>query len=466
MLCLVFKPMSFHRSFLLACVAVCALASNGISPAYAETLEKAVESSLNRHPSVVAALAGRNLAREERQESFSAFFPEVNVTAATGRIYGDNSTSRGLSVERGTGYSWNHEYAVSVNQPIFDGMETIRRVEAADARMESARINIDDVRESLGLRVVLAYIDVLRNREALAMIQGHGKKIADYKKRIKSMVDEGMADESMAVQAEDIQNQLDATIADVEGQLDKSLADYAEAVGHAAEENLVRPVLDDAAMPPDPDQAVQAALRAHPALMALQLQGQATASEIDAERGTIYPDIVGEISHYKKDLADVIGGEVVDNRALLRMNWNFSTGGAQLARIRQSTHRHAEAEARAAEVSARIEREIRKAYAEIEAAQNRRDVGRDRVDVSARLVSAYEKQFEAGKVTLLNILQAENNHFNAKLSLMNADFRVLAARYSVLANMGQLQKVLNIVPVAVEKTAQVRSEMADIKANE
>lgn len=458
--------MSFHRSILLACVAACGLMSCIAGQSHAETLGKAIEDSLNQHPSVIAALAGRNLAREERQESFSGFFPEVSVTAATGRVYGDNSTSRGLSVERGTGYSWNHEYSVSVNQMIFDGMETIRRVEAADARMESAAINIDDVRENLGLRVVLAYIDVLRNREALTMIQGHSKKIADYRTRIQSMVDEGMADESMAVQAEDIQNQLDSTIADVEGQLNKSLAEYAEAVGHGAVEPFARPVLDDKALPEGPDQAIKVALETHPTVIAYRFQGQAAASDIDAERGSLYPDVTGEVSHYKKDLKDVIGGEVVDNRALIRMNWNFSTGGAQLARIRQSTYRHAEAQARADEAADRIEREIRKAYAEMDAAQKRMAAARERVDVSASLVSNYEKQFEAGKVTLLNLLQSENNHFNAKLAFMNSDFRFLAAQYSVLANMGQLQKTLNVMPVTAEKMAQIKSQMPDVKANE
>ncbi len=439
------QKMASFSPRLLACAAL--LLFCGTANAQAEGLGQAVEYALNQHPSIRAALAGRDVTSGELRETRSGYFPEISVNAATGRVYGDNSTSRGLTVDRGAGYSWNHEGGLTVRQMIFDGMETPRRVDAAAARRDAANIGVIDTRENLALRVTAAYIDVLRNRDAVALLQEHARKVADYRKRIQSMVDQGAADESMAVQAHDIQNQLDGTLADVEGQLHKALADYAEAVGKAAEGEMERPVPDTGRINPDVEQAVLHARENHPALRAAAMQGVASGHEIGAERAALYPDVTGEMSYFKKDLDDVIGGEVVDQRALLRMNWNFSTGGAQFAKISQSVHRHAESIARAQDLSARLELEIRKAYAEMDASKKRLDVGRDRVKVSADLVSVYEKQFEAAKITVLNLLQAENTHFNARLSMLNADYRYLAAQYSVLANTGHLQDSLNVKPV-------------------
>ncbi|MGZ9109034.1 MAG: TolC family protein [Micavibrio sp.] len=415
-----------------------------VQNAGAETLDRAVGDALNQHPSVQAALAGRDIVREEKREVGSAFYPEVNVNAATGRVYGDNSTSRGLSVTRGAGYSWNHEGGITMRQMLFDGMETSNRLDAAGARLESANMNVVDVRENLGLRVVLAYLEVLRTRESAALLREHAKKITEYRGRIAEMVEQGAADESMAVQAHDIQNQLDGTLADVEGQMKKSLAEYAEAVGRPVEEPLQRPAVDVGAIAPDVELAVKTALESHPALQVARFRDQAAGNEIRAEKGAMMPDLSGELSVYKKDLDDVIGGEVVDQRALVRMNWDFSTGGAQFARVQQSVYRQAEAQAQADDLAGKIEREIRKAYAEMEATEKRLAVSRDRVKVSADLVSTYEKQFEAAKVTLLNILQAENTHFNARLGVLSADYRHIAAQYAVLANTGQLQNALNI----------------------
>ncbi|HEY8189501.1 MAG TPA: TolC family protein [Micavibrio sp.] len=423
----------------------------GSLSAHAETLSEAAVFAMNNHPVVESALAERDLAGEEEREKKSDFFPEVSINAATGRVYGDNSTSRGLSATRGVGYSWNHEGGLTVNQLIFDGQETVNRVDAADARRQAANVNIMDVQESLALRVVLAYLDVLRNRESAAMIREHAGKIANYRKRIGKMVDQGAADESMAVQTHDIQNQLDGTLADIEGQMNKALAEYAEAVGHPADSAMAKPSLDEKLLPADVEDAVVLARKNNPALKIAALQGIAAGHDIDAERATLYPDVSGELSYFKKDLADVIGGEVVDERALLRMNWTFSTGGAQLARIRQSVYREAATRARNEDLANRLEREVRKAYAEMDASKSRLDVSRDRVDVSDDLVKTYKKQFEAAKITLLNLLQAENAHFNAKLGVLNADYRHMAAEYSILASTGRLQDALNVKPAGVHE---------------
>lgn len=441
--------MALRPASLMICASVVAMMLTMPITARAETLALAIGDALNQHPSVQAALAGRDAVREEGREARSGFYPELNINAATGRIYGDNSTSRGLSVTRGAGYSWNHEGGMTVRQMVFDGMETSRRSDAASARLQSANMNIVDIRENLGLRVAQSYIEVLRTRETLALLQEHAKKIADYRGRIDKMVEEGAADESMAVQAHDIQNQLEGTLADVEGQLKRAVADCNEAVGRPLAEPLSRPVLADMVIPADVEQAVQAARENHPALKMAVFQGMAAGDDMRAEKGTLYPDLSGELSVYKRDVDDIIGGEVVDNRALMRMNWDFSTGGAQLARVRQAVYKQAEAQAQAADLTGKIEREIRKAYADRDSARERLEISRDRVTVSTNLVGTYEKQFEAARATLLNILQAENTLFNAKLGVVSADYRLLAADYAILASTGTLQQAMNIQPLTL-----------------
>ncbi|WP_435640150.1 TolC family protein [Micavibrio aeruginosavorus] len=426
--------------------------------AQAETLQDAMVSALNAHPTVRAAMKSQDYYAEEKQEQRSGFYPELNANGAMGRIYGDNSTSRGLTVERGAGYSWLYEGSVAVRQMIWDGLETSNRVDAADARVRSAGSNVIDVRENLGLRVVLAYLDVLRTKEAVTMITDHNKLIADYRTRIDSMVEQGAADESMAVQAHDIQIQLDSTQVEIEGEFAKAVAEYREVVGQAPADPLIRPDLPSDAVLADVDAAVTMALQEHPALRVADETKEAFARDAEAEKGALYPDFSGELSYLKKDQADIIGGEVVDAKAVVRMDWTFSTGGAELARIRKASSRYAESQARRDEISRNIERQIRTSYAEMQAAKDRLENGRDRVGVTKDLLTTYEKQFEAARVTLLNLLQAENNNFNARLGVVNADYRHLAAQYAVLANMGDLQDAMSIVSAQKDDQKDAQDE--------
>ncbi|MCB9991876.1 MAG: TolC family protein [Rhodospirillales bacterium] len=438
--------MSFNRLSLLAkasvlAVSVCSLAV----PVRAETLVDAVGTALNHHPSVEAALANRNAYAEERQEQWADHFPNLNVRGAGGRMYGDNSTSRGLTVSRGATYSYLWEGSVTLTQPIFDGFETFNRVDAADFRKESADFHIADIREDLALRTVMAYLDVLRAQESMARIKNHEKKIADYQGRIQKMVDEGAAEESMVVQARDIKAQLDNTLAGIEGQLKTAYAKYAELTGYVPDEEMEKPVPRLDMIPESTAEAVEYAAQNHPALRAASLSEKALEMDTEAEKQFYYPDVNGELSYLKRDQREEIGGEAVDAKAVVRLNWDLSVAGGQMAKVKKSRHRQYESKAQMMETERQIERDVRISYSDMATAREQVDVLKERMQINNDLFKNYEAQFEGARINLLQLLQADNARFNTGLSLMNAEYRHLASQFAILASMGRLQEALNLV---------------------
>jgi len=193
----------------------------------------------------------------------------------------------------------------------------------------------------------------------------------------------------------------------------------------------------------------------HPMLMALDNDMRASDFDARAEKGTLYPDINAELSAYKKDQREEIGGEVEDARALLKMNWNFSTGGAQYARMDRAKAQRGELLARKKEVMRQIEGDINRSYAEMQTAQKQKEIALKQKSVTADLLQAYETQFEGGRVRLLQLLQGENQLFNMDVAAMNADNRYLMAQYAAMASMGQLSSYLN--GAAVEVSANTES---------
>lgn len=423
-----------------------------VTPAYAQTLDSAVAQALATHPGVEAARAALEVSGEQENEAFSRYFPQVSLNSAFGRMYGDNSTSRGLSVTRGSGYSYLGEGSVTVSQLLFDGMETPSRVDAAEARRKSAGADVLDVREILALRAVQSYLDVLRTARALALIDAQAVAVGDYADRIAGMVDDGASDETELQQARDVKVILQGIRAEYKGQFLAASARYAEVIGAAPPEALNDPPARDAAVPADMAQAIALALAEHPAIAALRLQGEAASYDVDAEKGTLYPDFNGEFSYLKSDKEDVIGGEVEDARALVRMSWNFSTGGEQFARIRRSKFAHKESLARTEEMKRQIEQGVKLAYSEYNTAQDQLTLLEERRQLNEKLFSAYEAQFEGARVNLLKLMQADNQLFNTKLESLNGRYRSMGAQYAILASMGQLQKTLG-APAPVTQAA-------------
>ncbi|MCC7304732.1 MAG: TolC family protein [Alphaproteobacteria bacterium] len=409
---------------------------------HAETLENAVQAAVASHPAVATAEAQSHQAAQKKREEFSGFFPEVSAYVLAGRIYGDNATSRGLSVTRGAGYSNLGEGSITAREKIFDGFETWNRVKAAGSRKNSADLNLADVKENLAYKTAQAYIELMRVRAGLVSLRGHEKKIDDYLSRIRKKVDEGGADEAEHQQGRDVRVILDGLLADYEGQARAAEANYFNMTGRLPDEKLEKPVPPLANIPEDMETALGQARRNNAALRSAQWTAQSAIYDTKAEKGMLYPDLEAELSALKSDKEDIIGGEVTDERAIMRLSWDLETGGAQLARISQKRGAQKEAVSRAEETGRQIELGVNLAWSEYETAKRQLANQKKRIDLNQLLFKTYTAQFDGGKIGLLQLMQADNQLFTAGLEEQNGQYRLMAAQYAVLASMGRLQESL------------------------
>lgn len=430
---------------------------------HAESLREAVETALINHPAIDAAKARTQGAAEEERAQFSNLFPEVRASATAGRIFSNSSTTRGLTVSRGEAYSWMGEGSASLTQPLFNGFETYNRIDAATARTQAAEFSLADARQALALQAGQSYLNVLRAQEALAKTRSYQDRIKDYLKRINAMVDNGAADDSEAAQAKNILSMLENSAAEMEGQVKTAYADYIESTGSMPRGELKKNGVEKSMVMTRPEDAIEYAASYHPLILSAQKAIEAEDEEISAERGILLPKLDGELSYLKRDQKEEIGGELVDGRAVVRMNWGFSTGGGQLARIRKAKAERSEAIAREAQTKRQIERDIRRAYAEYDTALKQKELNAARAKVTQELFETYERQFEASKVRLLQLMQAENQVFTTEMERINSDYRLLMAELTTLASSGRLLTALNIedggavVPVVAASRAPVET---------
>ena len=413
-----------------------------VSVSNAETLNGAIESALIHHPSIDAAKAGLNASEEDKRNELSGYFPDVSISGTGGRLFGDNSTSRGLSVTRGNGYSYLWEGSLTVSQMLFDGLETPNRIRSASARQQSMDMNFSDIKESLSLKTAQTYIDVMRAHIGLSMLREQEKKVNDYLERIKSSVDEGVSDESEYQQALDVKVILESFITDYKGQISAAEAQYVEITGHFPEGKMSVPEPDLDFILRNISEAIIFAQEKHPLLHSAVFSSEAAMHDIVAERAQILPDVNGEVSYSKTDKADILGGESIDKRAVVRLNWNFEIGGGQLARIRKKKYEHQEAISRVNEIKRRIEQGVRLAYSEMQTAQDQLKHQRKRVELNSKLFETYKIQFEGARINLFQLMQADNQLFNTQLEKISGEYRTLTAQYAVLASLGVLRDSL------------------------
>lgn len=411
--------------------------------AHATSVQDAVMAALSYHPSIEAANQAADAAEQDRREQRSGFFPELAVTAQTGRVFGDNATSRGLVTTRGEAYSYLHEGTVSLTQPVFDGFATMNLYDASKERKKSAVLTVSDVKENIALRASQAYLEVMRSRSGLKLLYVQQNKIEGFKSKIAAMVNEGAADESELQQAEDMGLMLASMIADFEGQLVGAEAQYFEAIGNAPDADMAKPLVKKSDMPETPLDAVDFARNNHALIQKAMLNSKAAKYDVSAERAQFFPTLDAELSYLKSDKREEIGGESEDARAVLKLGWNMNAGGAEFARVQRSKHKRNEAAASARDMKQQVERDVRIAFSQYKTAEKRLDVVRERVRLSQGLFKTYQSQFEAAKINQLQLMQGNFALFNVKLEALNTEYSVLAAQYAVLASMGRLKEALS-----------------------
>lgn len=409
--------------------------------AQAKTLAESIQTAWKKHPSIDAAAAGSGFAAREIKEEFSAYLPDLNLSASGGRLFANNSTSRGINTVRGEGYSGTWDGNVALRQQFFDGGQRDGRVNSAKLRLKAAQSTISDTKDILASSVAASYIELLRVYRAMSMFEQHRAAMQSYVDRLKQAVAEGAADDSEYNQALELQLSLQNIAIDVETQLKNAEAAYIESVGEPPMGALSTPILPDGTIPPSAEAAIAYAKAAHPALMRARQESQSAAYDIEAERAGFYPTIDGELSYLKSERRDVIGGEAEEMKALMRMNWNFETGGGTFHRIGKRKFLHEESLARVRELERQINRAIRFGYAEYEGATQQLVMENERLTLFENLFATYREQFEGARISLLQLMQAENQKFLAHLDQVSAQHRVLNAQYAILSAMGQAQTV-------------------------
>ncbi len=423
---------------LVACVGGLLLPCNG----EAQTIQDAVQAAITNHPQIEQAKARFYAAEQEISSVKSGFFPSLSVGVTGGRVYSDNSTSRGSVTTRGAAYSGLGEVNASLQQPLFDGFQAMNRFRSAKAITDSADLQLQDAQEQIAFRTVQAFINVLQSRSILIRLKNHEGKIKDYLQRIETNVEDGGADESQLQQAKDVFVFLSGFIADYNAQLKTAESQFLELTGELPTQDMDIPVFKMPGLPASLDEGMSLATSDHPALRSLVEQAKASGFDIKAEKGSLYPEILGELSYLKNDKREEIGGEIEDQRAVVRMNWEFEVGGGQYARIKQRRFEHAELIAREKEVRNQIERDIRIAFAEREVAATRLKNQKERIALNKKLFETYQAQFEGGKVDLLQLMQADNQLFNTEIEKIVYQYRLLTAQYGLVASLGRLQDVL------------------------
>ncbi|WP_016916586.1 TolC family outer membrane protein [Vreelandella stevensii] len=436
----------------LGCLPLTALAQNLPATLYAPgatDVVSTIQQTIVSNPQVNAAWANFSAAGSDVRVAQGNYLPSIDVSAGVGRQDQQND-GRG---------SYNSDFAeLTLTQMVFDGFATRSEVERLDRTRLIAYFELLGASENIALETFQAYLDVMRFREMVRLAQDNYRE----HRRVFSQIEErALSGAGRGVDLAQISGRLalaESNLMTEASNLHDVTARYQRLVGQLPPQNMTPAPSLAADLPTDVSQAIQMAFQGNPEFHAAIENIAAQRAVQSAERAAFMPrlDIQGRTGTNNQD--DAISGRRDEHSIQLVASMNLYRGGSDSAAFEAATTRIEQAVNQREVACTNVRQTTQIAYNDTQRIGEQLRYLNDHRQSIDRVRGAYQQQFDIGQRTLLDVLDSENEFFEASRAYANAEFDLTLAQARTLAAMGQLMQTLDVVRDDIPSLAELGYE--------
>jgi len=408
----------------------------GTMSANAQTLEQAVALTLATNPEIKSAFNDYMSYQKDNDAATGAYRPKINLDAGVGYEGVDPATSDRTNLTR-------KDATLSLTQLIWDGSSTINNMDRTAAEAESVRFQLLASAQDKALAVASIYLEAVKANEILALSESnlavHKKIYKDIKRRAES----GIGSTADVSQVEARLAKAHGNLLAAQNNLFDSHTQFTRLVGQMPQ-GLVFPRADVNALPLSFEEGLDRAYETHPVIKISIADVDAARFQYDQTKGVNYPTISFEAAQTWRDDAGGIEGSSDETSAMIRMRYNLYNGGSDEANSERAAYQLNKAKDLRDRTYRSIKESLQLSWSALDLTLQQKEFLADHVDSASETVIAYEKQYRIGKRTLLDLLNTENELFEARKAYVDANYAEQLAKYRVMNASGNLLDALRV----------------------
>lgn len=442
------------RGTLLALTAAVTIAVGGAAQAEpAEPMREAAMEAVLSNPDVQARWHAFRAAGEQQREARGGFLPEIDLNARTGyqrQRYDDSSIPDRTSHPQGID--------ITLTQMLYDGFGVSSDVNRLGEVQRVRYFELREATEETAQEAVQAFADVQRQRTLVQLAQENYDAHKETYDQIMDQAEQGVGRGSDLEQASGRLALADSNLLTERQNLHDVTARYYRVVGMAPPEETVDlvGVFADEPLPDTVQDAVSEAITSSPAMFAANRSIEAAQLQRKVARSRFHPRLDFRIRHaYENDVLERQDVWVHDTLAQFVLSWNLYRGGSDQARLRRATDEFNGAREDQEVVCRNVRQTLSVAYNDIRSLESQLRFLRQHRDSSDRVRTAYRQQFQIGQRSLLDLLDTENEYFEASRALVNAQHDYELAKARALNGMGRLLEYLEITRADVPEPEEL-----------
>lgn len=423
--------MVIGRNTGMACL-LATIALGASAPAFADTLEDALIQAYRNNPSLLAERARLRATDEGVAQAISNWRPTVTVSGDVGkqRVDSESVTSSGVSNRTPYGGS------LQVSQNIYRGGRTTAATRRAEKLVQSDRARLSGAEQAVLLSAATAYVDVVRDQGVIALNINNEKVLSRQLEATRDRFRVGEVTRTDVAQAESRLARAKADRIRAEGDLVSSRAVYQNVTGAAP--GKLEPAGPLGGLPGDEADAVALARTKAFAVIQADNTERAALDQVREVTGELLPlvTVTGSLSENHNNTSSDNQSETAAITA--RVSIPLYQSGSVSSRVRaakqivvQRRNERNQAVRDAVEAATRAWEALQTAQAQIVSftAEAR---------ASGIALEGVEQEARVGSRTVLDVLDAEQELLNARVSLTRAKRDEVVATYQLRAAVGRL----------------------------
>ncbi|WP_297737077.1 TolC family outer membrane protein [uncultured Maricaulis sp.] len=413
-----------------------ALAGIGAATVQAQTLEETLALAYNSNPTLQAERARLRATDEGRVQARAARLPSVSASASISRSHteGESFSQINNATNSFESDATPKNYGVSASQPIYRGGRIDGAIDQATAVVMAGRETLRATEQAVLVDAVTAFMDVRRDNNVVEIRQNNVEVLAQQLRAARDRFEVGEITRTDVSQAEARLSAAQTQLSAAQAQLAASRAAYERVTGQPAA-SLSEPP----ALPPLPDNlgdAAEFAFDNSPQLLAARYGEEAAQHAIRIARGALRPEVsLTASASSARDSS--FSGDVRDSTSIMgQVSMPIFTGGLNRSRVRAAVAQEEQARFQVREARRQVTEAVTNAWYSYIASLAVIESSRQAVVANEIALDGVQQEAFVGIRTTLDVLNAEQELLEARLTFVTAERDSFVAGYRLLQAMG------------------------------
>ncbi len=419
------------------------VASPGISAA--DTLPWALVQAYQNNPTLNSQRAAVRATDESVPQALSGYRPRISLSATAGEQYLDQlsktsgPTTNPATYSHTSGATGLQTYGGTFSQTLLNGFSTANRTRQAEQLVSAARETLRLTEQTVLLNAATAYMNLIRDAAILDLQRRNVEVLQEQLRQTRDRFGVGEVTRTDVAQAESRLAAARASMLSAESSFTTSRSTYRQVVG--VEPGKLSPASPvDRLSPHNLATAIIEARGRHPSVTNAMFNVDAALLQVKIAEGALYPtlNLVASAQQSYGSASSLVSLQTFAGSVTGQLSVPIYQGGGEYSTIRQAKETLGQRRIDLDTARDQSQQTLVQSWGQLEAAKAQIQATTTQVNAAEIALNGVREEARVGQRTTLDVLNAQQELVNARVSLVTAQRDRVVASYALLAVAGRL----------------------------